>query len=298
MSNRNRNRARTLAPAAIAGAPADLQPGVDDVDMHQLGEGADQEVSPMLGGRFLDPTDQADQLAAEMARMDSESPAAAAAPAIPRMTEADREARLDRLRELNTMAAEEAQASRKVVADVGPDVTDQVNSLRQLRAQTATGRRPMSRLAQGAPLPQAAPAPTRQRHGQAEQIHATQLFPELFPYPSPNRPDIWIDPKTGRPTTPRYRTGGQFAARLLIIQNTLDNRMREVGLPMAVLADHWGVEAHEQVVRHVEVVFDFEDDRDAYLKTYGRATYDPLKKNDEAPEALAGLLGPTVARAG
>lgn len=289
MSRRNRNRATSNAPGPVAGAPADLMTS----DAVELDEG--DEVAPMLAGRFLDPDAQAEQLAAELARMDNESPAAVAVPVDDAAARAER---LARLRQANTAAIEEQAAARKVVADTGPDVTDQVNSLRQLRAQTATGRRPMSRLAQGAPLPQAAPAPTRQRHGQAEQIHATQLFPELFPYPSPNRPDIWIDPKTGRPTTPRYRTGGQFAARLLIIQNTLDSRLREVGLPMAVLADHWGVEPHEAVVRHVEVIFDFEDDRDAYLKTYGRSTYDPLKKNDEAPEALAGLLGPTTARAG
>lgn len=167
------------------------------------------------------------------------------------------------------------------------------DALRKLREANALAEAapPLSALATGQALPAPRIAPTRQAMAASQPVYASQVFPGIFPYESKTRPGVWVDPKTGQPIAPRFRTGGQFSLRHLVVKNTLTGQVRETAISMAVPPGSWPVRNHE-TCQSFEVIFDFEDDRDLVAKMYGVKRFDPLSKNnDGGAETMPGLLG-------
>lgn len=107
-----------------------------------------------------------------------------------------------------------------------------------------------------------------------------ECFPEMAPIPAgPESPGVWLH-RSGQPYTPRQRRGGQFAALMLIITNNYrrDVVRREV-VPANTLEDDYPYNKdYEVVTERIEVICDFEDERDALLEAFGRVSRrtDPL----------------------
>jgi hypothetical protein len=184
---------------------------------------------------------------------------------------------------------------RRPAEDFSDELQSNAEALNKLRSANAAAAadRPLTALGEKRPLPAPARAPTRTRAEASKQVHATQVFPNIFPYESPTTPGVWIDPKTDAPCAPRYRTGGQFSLRFLVITNTLNKKKREVALPMATQEGSWPLKPHE-TAEAFEIIFDFEDDRDLVAKMWGVGRVDPLKRNEIGGDGtIPGLLNPT-----
>ncbi len=118
----------------------------------------------------------------------------------------------------------------------------------------------------------------------AVKIHANVLFPHL----AQNR-----DAVTGQPLPPRLRTGGQYSARLVNLVNKFNpDQKRQLGLPIHIDPRNWPIAEYERLSDqetdgkpgNIEVIFDFEADKNAFLKSHGsRGEIDPLKLNDVSP---------------
>lgn len=132
--------------------------------------------------------------------------------------------------------------------------------------------------------------PVRSRPS-AEVVHATQIFPERFPRKTDRG---WESPE-GDPCPEPFRVGGQFGARLIIVQKA-GGRRRMVAARLHDPQDKWGVNLRtEKVVREYELIFDVESWRDDWLHEFSGGKLgakDPLARNDLDPHLSPGLSAP------
>ena len=126
-------------------------------------------------------------------------------------------------------------------------------------------------------------------------VHASQVFPERFPQKTAQG---WIDP-SGDPCPEPFRSGGQFGARLLVVQKA-SGRKRFVAARLHDGPDKWSYNAAlEKVVKEYELIFDVETWRDNWLHEYSGGKLgvkDPLWMNDVDPSPGTRAPMPTAMR--
>lgn len=121
------------------------------------------------------------------------------------------------------------------------------------------------------------------------RLHWTQVAPDLMAER--------IDPHTGAPLPGRAREGGQYSGRLLTLVNKATKKARKVAVLTSIEPSTWPLKPYERVSDpqqypedevhgpgNVEVIFDFQDERETWFAAMGASTkFDPLALNDIPP---------------
>jgi len=118
------------------------------------------------------------------------------------------------------------------------------------------------------------------------KMHASQVYPHLGQN---------LDPATGSPLPPRQRSGGQFSALRVCLVNQFNPTavVRYIAVANHIESRDWPIASHERISNPaefpgedkepgvIELLFDFEDQYAAFMKSFGQAAiFDPLAKND------------------
>lgn len=107
------------------------------------------------------------------------------------------------------------------------------------------------------------------------QQHYSVVFPESVPQPLQSSPGVFVNPD-GTPFMPKEIKGGQFGALLLKVQGRYGGPVREIGLPLCTAEQQYPIKDFERVVERTEVIFDFEEDMQAFLAQHKASNADPL----------------------